>query len=244
MLSIAVLTCPARQGSYVAQTIRQIVSEGGRDLVRRLYVDGSESDVVTLARSLEPELRTGWSLERLGEGLGSTEAMRRVLVRSAESGGDLLFFEDDLLLARNAVARMAAQSVPADAGIVTFFDMKEVPPGSVRGLYRTRADGRDGSGFWGAQCLKFPEETVRWLADQDWSRVATGNSRMASDISMGRLLATRGERDRLAVHIPCLVEHVGSTSACFPGLSLSPRWRRASNFPGARFDALSLPAMG
>lgn len=241
-ISIAVLTCE-RAGFYVGETIHQIAREGGASLPRRLYLDGSEEFAKALACRLRPYGGDSWELVRLGEGLGSSEAMRRLVVHAAQEGRDLLFFEDDLLLCRNAVSRMIAQHVPDDVGIVTFFDMKEIKPGSAPGLYRRPADGGGGKGFWGAQCLKFSSESLIWLAEHDWMVESRGDSRMASDILMGRVMAKHPERRKLAVHIPCLVEHVGHSSACFPGLSLSPRWRRATNFMGRHFDAMSLGNM-
>jgi len=241
-ISIAVLTCQ-RPGFYVGETIRQIVKEGGARLPRRIYLDGTMDFSDALTRRLRPYGGDEWEVVRLGEGLGSSEAMRRLVVHSAQEGRTLLFFEDDLLLCKNAVSRMIAQHVPDDVGVVTFFDMKEVKPDSMPGLYRRPADGTDGRGFWGAQCLKFAPETLTWLAQHDWMAESRGDSRMASDILMGRVIVKHPRRNRLAVHVPCLVEHVGQTSACFPGLSLLPHWRRATNFMGNSFDAMSLGPM-
>ena len=241
--TIAVLTCDRPNGFYLPDTVRQIDREGGAELERKIYVDGTAEFVERLKRRLRAGGAQGWKFMRLGENLGSTEAMRRLVVESANSERDLLFFEDDLQLCRNAVRRMAAQRVPDDAGVVTFFDMKEVAPGAAPGLYRRPADGHHGSGFWGAQCLRISREALAYLAGRNWLEESRGDSRMASDILMGRHLAKHARRRHLAVHIPNLVEHVGHASACFPGLSLSPRWRRATNFPGRGFDALSLKTM-
>ncbi|MEN9306481.1 MAG: hypothetical protein RL173_413 [Fibrobacterota bacterium] len=241
--SIAVLTCDRPNGFYVIETLRQIDKEGGAGLDRRLYVDGSVEFLERLEHRLRDGGTKGWSIVHLGENLGSTEAMRRLVVASAALGGDLLFFEDDLLLCRNAVKRMIAQRVPDDVGIVTFFDMKEVAPGAAPGLYRRPADGHHGSGFWGAQCLKFCPDTLNHLEQSKWNNEGRDGSRMASDLLIGRIMSKHPRRMHLAVHIPNLVEHVGHASACFPGLALSSRWRRASNFAGQGFDALTLKPM-
>lgn len=242
--SIAVLTCDRPNGFYVIETLRQIDKEGGAGLDRRLYVDGSVEFLERLEHRLRDGGTKGWSIVHLGENLGSTEAMRRLVVASAALGGDLLFFEDDLLLCRNAVKRMIAQRVPDDVGIVTFFDMKEVAPGAAPGLYRRPADGHHGSGFWGAQCLRIHRESLAYLADRNWLERGQGDPRMSSDLIMGRLLASHPFRKHLAIHIPNLVEHVGKSSACFNGLTLGPRWRRASNFIGTEQDAAPLPVFG
>jgi len=241
--TIAVLTCDRPRGFYVGETIAQIDRQGGKPLLRRLYVDGTESFVETLESRLRPYGIEGWEIVRLGEGLGSTEAMRRLIVKSSEEARDLLFFEDDLLLCRNAVKRMISQQVPDDAGIVTFFDMKEVSPGAAPGIYRRPTNGRDGKGFWGAQCLRIHKDSLVWMANRNWADSWEAGTRMASDILMGRHMEVHPTRNSLGVHIPNLIEHVGHASACFPGLSLSPRWRQASNFRGREFDAMSLAAM-
>lgn len=241
--SIAVLTCDRPNGFYVIETLRQIDKEGGAGLDRRLFVDGSEEFAKSLKQRMGALSIKGWEIVALGQNLGSTEAMRRLVVASTALGGDLLFFEDDLLLCRNAVKRMIAQQVPDDVGIVTFFDMKEVAPGAAPGLYRRPADGHHGSGFWGAQCLRIHSESLAYLADKNWLDDSLGDGRMASDILLGRIMARHPARNRLVVHVPNLVEHVGNASACFPGLSLSPRWRRATNFYGRSFDAMTLQEM-
>ena len=90
-----------------------------------------------------------------------------------------------------------------------------------------------------AQCFRVPNEVLRWLARQDWCSTIHWNARMASDIILGELLNTHPDRPNVAFHIPCLVEHVGNVSACFPTRPLG-RSLKATNFAGADFDALSL----
>jgi hypothetical protein len=58
---------------------------------------------------------------------------------------------------------------------------------------------------------------------------------------IGELVAMHPTRKAIGIHCPCLVEHVGEQSACAPANSLT-RSRRATNFPGVDFDALTLPA--
>jgi hypothetical protein len=240
---IAILTCDRPSGFYLGETVRQIQKEGGCDFRRSIYVDGTEQFVDSLQSRLRPYGINDWEIIQLGERLGSTEAMRRVIAQLAKLNSDLLFFEDDLILCRNAVRRMACQQVPDDVGIVTFFDMKEVTPGAAPGLHRRPPNGKNGNGFWGAQCLRIHHEFIQWMAHKNWNDSKGDGDHMASDILMGRLMAEHPKRNNLAVHIPNLVEHAGHASACFPGLSLSPRWRRASNFLGREFDAMSLASM-
>jgi len=241
--AIAVLTCERTAGNYLSDTLRQIGQQGGGQLERRVFVDGPPEVAVGVQRRLAASGGLGgWTITSLGERLGSTEATRRVFVEIASTGQDLLFFEDDLRLCKNAVTRMVELEIPDAVSMVSFFDMKEVRPGSAIGLYRRPPVGRDRRGLWGNQCFRIPSDVLLWLCERSWLSTSHGASRMASDVVLGELLARHPTRPRIAYHIPCLVEHVGHGSACFPGLDLTS-WRRATNFPGAEFNALSLPTM-
>ena len=236
---IAVLTCERPDAEYLKETLRQIDREGGSTCERRLYVDGGPTVVEKTARLLRAGDFGAWRLSSVGERVGSTEATRRVLADVAKLGADVLFFEDDLLLCRRAVTRMIQFAVPAQVSLLSFFDMKEVTAGSPFELHVRPALGADGRGFWGNQCFRLPADVLLWLAHQDWSSTIHWNARMASDIVLGELLNRNADRPHVAYHIPCLVEHVGSVSACFPTRPLG-RSLQATNFPGADFDALSL----
>ncbi len=241
---IAILTCDRSKGFYLPQTAKQIDAQGGRQLTRRVYVDGEQDEARRISRRLRQSgVPSAWDVIPLGPRAGSTEAMRRLLVHASETSADLLFFEDDLAFCRNAVTHMVQQKIPPSVGILSFFDMKEVNKGAAPGLYRRPPTGGDGMGLWGAQALKFPAEVVAWLATEDWYQLRFGTTRMASDQYMGALVARHEKRNRMAVHIPNLVQHIGHSSACFPGLGLKT-WRRATNFAGREFDALALPEMG
>jgi hypothetical protein len=241
---ITVLTCQRSAGNYLGATLRQIDRQGGAGLERRVFVDGPPEVALEVRRRLRAARALGdWTVTSFGTRLGSTEATRRVLAAADRERRGILFFEDDLLLCRHAVTRMVDLAIPDDVSLISFFDMKEVRPGAAPGLYRRPPTGRDGRGLWGNQCFRVPPEVLSWLLDQDWRSTSHGASRMASDVVMGELLARHPTRPRVAFHIPCLVEHIGHGSACFPGLELA-RWRRATNFAGAEVDALKLPAVG
>jgi hypothetical protein len=83
---------------------------------------------------------------------------------------------------------------------------------------------------------------VRWLSERDWLRATCRPTKMASDLVLGVLITQHVRRNRVAVHIPCLVQHVGHISACFPGVPITRR-RMTMNFPGAEFDATGLPTL-
>jgi hypothetical protein len=239
---IVVLTCERpKSGWFLENTVRAIDREGGRDLARMIVVDGDQTTYEKIsARLVASGAGAGWQMVPLGQRTGSTLAMNHALVRAAQEARDVLFFEDDVYLCRNAVRRMRQVTVPDRCGCLTFFDMKEVPRDSPAGLYRRMPRQIRDWSFWGCQALKLPADMVRWLADRNWGACRVGGTRMASDTVLGRLIVEHPDRNEVAVHIPCLVQHVGHLSACFPGLPLTAK-RTASNFAGAEFDATSLP---
>lgn len=241
--SIAVLTCDRPGAFYLGDTIRQIDSEGGAPLDRRLYVDGSEGFAKRLEEWLYDNRRIGWSVIRLGEKLGSSEAMRRLLRMETVHGTDLLFFEDDLELCKNTVHRMVHQSVPSDTWLISFFDAKEVTDGAPIGIHRRPPNGHDRLGFRCSQALKFKAAAIRILAEADWNVYDIHRMKMGSDHLIGEILASHPTTSRIGIHIPSLVQHVGRHSACFKGMDLTDPLRTTQHYPGREFDALTLPDM-
>lgn len=228
--ALGVLTCPRRSGAdYLVSTVRQIDAEGGLALPSRtVYVDGDAAFVAGIKAKLAA--LEGWTVVPLGAQLGGVEALRRTLAHAAAAGGDLLMFEDDLELARGAVTTMVSTPVPPEAGMLSFFDMKEFPPGTAPGIYTITPSAR-GTGLWGNQALRFDAEMLAWLATQDWAAAARGpdRHRFAQDLVLGDLVARHPTRNRVAFHLPCLVEHVGEASSYSPwGLE----GRRATNYAG------------
>lgn len=241
---VVVLTSERPGGASFVQNVAQAVDrEGGARLPRFVFVDGDERVRARTEQKLCECGSTDWQVVGHGACRGSTLGMQDALVAAARHRRDVLFFEDDVLLCKGAVARMAAVPVPEDCGCVTFFDMKDVPQGTLPGLYRYAPRDVRGWEFWGCQSLLFPADMVDWLAGQAWSSVTARPVKMGSDVALGILVACHPRRNRIAVHIPSLVQHVGGVSACFPGLPLTER-RTTRHFRGADFDAGSLPRFG
>jgi hypothetical protein len=239
---VVVLACEREGNSYVEQTAAQIDEEGGVGLPRMVMVDGAADFAASVEARLARVGCTGWEVVSLGARRGSTLGMAAALKAAAPQKRDVLFFEDDVELCRRAVERMVAVRVPDASAFVTFFDMKEVEPGTAAGLYvRPRRGTENEWLFWGCQAMRFPAEMVQWLGDCNWLGTRVGPGHMASDLIVGELIGWHIRRRRMAVHVPCLVEHVGAVSGCAPGLTLTPK-RLATNYPGKEFDAMTLPA--
>jgi hypothetical protein len=140
-------------------------------------------------------------------------------------GEDLVCFEDDVVLCRNAARYAERLIVPDDVAFVSLYapwgDLT-MPPG----LWRARCHS-----FAGAQFLKISHLTCLILVS------ARGEMEAALDLGgsddMLKLLGKR--RDWLyAAHYPGLAQHVGMVSSLGNG-DKTPRVSRA--YPGDPFDA-------
>lgn len=246
-VSIGILTCRRRSGAvYLFDTIAAIDREGGAGVeTKTIFVDGDTGFDLEIA----PRVPAGWSVVPLGrtEFSCGAAAYKGALAQLARARQDVLMFEDDVALCRRAVERMIATEVPSNAGLVSFFDMKEYPPGSPTGLFCIRPSvdpkhcidkpaAADYLGLWGSQCYRFPIDVVEWLVAQDWTKARLWPH--GQDLVVGNLLEQHPSRSLVAFHIPCIVEHVGLVSAYSPfGLA----GRTATNFIGREADAMALP---
>ncbi len=214
-----------------------------------LTVPGREHDCVTpivQALSGRPGFRPAMVFEDR-DGEGAAESTRKALIRAGETGGHVLFLEDDLVMDEDAPARIAAASFPDGVGIISFCDMREVPEFSPAGLYRFSALGSDGRGWWGNQALLIHSDIVGMCSRVDWfapeveqalgirvHKLTYGDDgRNCSDIRLSLLVDMHGnDRREYAVSVPSVFEHVGRASMCFPGRTIGERETR--NWIGAR----------
>lgn len=146
---------------------------------------------------------------------------KRVL-DSFAPGVPAIFLEDDVAPCRNAVRRMLELEDPADAGVVSFHDLRNEWPRP--GLFQAPED-RD---LWGAQALKFPARVVAQLQEL----AARGTELRHWDIWIGRAVRELGLR--VYHYSPSLVQHVGMSSMFAPTCERP----QAANYPGDDFDAL------
>lgn len=173
--------------------------------------------------------------------LGAAESTRRAIIQAGESGGHVLFLEDDLLMDEEAPARIVATPFPETVGVISFCDMREIPEYAPAGLYPRSPLGSDGRGWWGNQALLIHRDIVEICRSRDWfspdieealgvriHKLANGDGgRNCSDIRLALLVATYGgQRSGYAVSVPSLFRHVGQVSICFPGRDLGERQTR------------------
>lgn len=226
---IVVSTCEGGR-PYLWDTLESLERAGALEYERRLLIDdfGFSAErpgwPIVFTRpepTSEPSSRHNlWGAFRLALEKGATR---------------LLFFEDDVLACKNAVHRMATVPIAADVAMVNFHDVKEVSPGSAPGLYRRHVRGRDSHGIWGIQALVLPRRTLEYLVTCDPFGVRVTSKQHHGDRTLEHYLSL-SSTPSYAVHIPCLVKHVGEISVAHPGKSLTKR--QTSNWPGVDYDAM------
>lgn len=222
-----VLTCPKR-GQYLAQTIASL-ERGGADAVdeRVIFVDGPADHI---DGGCFPE----WDVVSVSPGAprGARLAMTEVMRLAWHAGVELLcYFEDDVQICRNAIPAMLEIGVPEPLGLVSYCDLYWHPvkpleltvfPGCPRDY--PVADG----GFVGCQALAIPRRTldtfVTWTVPS-WLERDPNNC----DGTIGCIASQYGILDSLA-------NHVGQTSAIFPGRTYQ-NFRAVRGWRGEDFDA-------
>ena len=238
---VVVLTTP-RGKTYLQDTIASLNAGGardvgfGRDALRVLH-DGLPAGHTLLPIPPDSE---GWSHELLSEvPSGNLRAFMRVFelfLEHDEHASHLLFFEDDIVVCKNALATMLQIGVPADCAFTSFFDMKEAHPLLSAGLYRVSTMGQDGRGYWGSQALLWPRRSIEFLVSRKDKILASGNLHSSDCLFGAHLLYSPWIQYALCV--PNLVEHVGDVSAIW---SWVPKVnRKSTSFRGQTFDAQTL----
>lgn len=235
--TIVVLTSP-RSKSYLLDTLASLNRAGAATVRARFVAIDGTLPIGTLAAITALNWRT---LPLSDTPAGNLAAFFRVLEYGTThfTNDQLLFFEDDVVLCKNAIARMLETGVPDACAFTSFFDMKEMDTARFldQGLYRVSAMGVDGRGYWGSQALLWPRRTMAWLCDRK-AAIFKGESKHSSDCIFGSHLLY-SPWPEYALHVPNLVEHVGDVSAIW---SWVPKVnRQATSFLGEDFDAASLP---
>jgi hypothetical protein len=138
---------------------------------------------------------------------------------AAAGGDDVLFFEDDVVTARNFIAYAARWAAPH---VTSFFHCGRLQLGRPVSPV----------GFSFAQAVKLPRQVVAkmLLAPR---RVHGGGH----DDEIGHALDALNEQ---VIYHPSLVQHVGADSLCW-GPRRALRGRVAADFVGEAFDCSALP---
>jgi hypothetical protein len=179
--TILAITTTERVGvDYLSETIRQIESTGG-DLIPKedkiLYCDGPVSK--------KPDV---WTCVESPVAQGSRDAFWNCVRIAHERGADLLGFEDDILLCKNAITAMMQCQVPDDVAFLTFFDNVS-EAGHPAGLHTYPLDGE--LQFWGVQAVKIPYRSLEYLLRTDMEVITprTKGRRSGRDYAIQQFLA-------------------------------------------------------
>lgn len=148
-----------------------------------------------------PFLAHGWDVESLTAGepsRGTRASIREILRRAAGADAPyLLYFEDDVRLARNGVTAMAAFEGPSWAEFLSFLAMNPGTP-STPGVHRFT-----GPMFWGTQAIKVPLRSLLLFEGPDDTPAGYPH---ACDVWLGQRLVP-------GIVIPSIVRHIGAVSS-------------------------------
>ena len=221
---IAVLTTPARP-EYLAETIASLEQAGAdAHALRVIFVDGDGGKMENLP------FFSGWLTESLGpEPMGTRAALAGVLHAAARFSEDLLFFEDDVRAAPNAVRALELVEVPDDCGFLVACDIAQ-HGADVPMIVRRPGEGPR---RWGSQAMKIPARSIAYMAARE---LAGTNWPHAADIALGRSLAAPpAPWPVYGVIAPSLFDHVGEHSIVTPEKTVGKEPGRAClNFIGER----------
>lgn len=238
-------TSPRRDKiSYLSETLSKLDSEGANEWGEKVVLSDG------------PLTNCDWPhIARPGPS-GTRIAFWRLLSHAHASGAErVLFLEDDVLPCRNALRFIRTFEIPNDLAFVSFFEMKEELKPTSGGLtripcYGLQADSIHTEGlpfrqftrfYCGNQCLLMPRRTIDHLVKCDpFDPQLPADPYMYSSYSSDGVMGWHLSRSCWPAYgamYPCLVEHIGEVSTW---TEENLDGRRAQNFSGGDFDALSL----
>ncbi len=238
---LTVLHNPARP-EYLQRTLLELDSAGAAELAgkgelfRWIAVDG-DPDIVNAP--------PGWAKGSVGAGIGTRRALQRVLQAARDGGAPhCLYFEDDVVAAKNAVLALQLIPVHPRAGYLVASNMTRGAvqtrhPAPRLALAQSDTDVLPG-GFWGTQSLKIPRRTIEHLAQL---QIPTSDPRNSGDVWLGQNAASRAAPwPHFEMVCPSIFQHVGVRSLAWPGKQIGPDLRTAPDFD-PWFDALKISGL-
>lgn len=212
---LAVSTCPRPQeATYVEATLVSIDAAGADLCDQKIIVSDGPFD----RNKLPPPGGKPWDVIEYAGPSGSSVAMWRIFEEAIKLGADqLIFAEDDIIMAKNAIARILQVGIPDDLLFVTYFDPDRFRPKAAPGLYRfpTRV-------YMCNQCFMIPRRSMEYLLQKG----------IGDTVSSDTSIVIQGGRSPwpwYGSHCPCLVEHVGAISQATKHAVLR-KGRVATNF--------------
>jgi hypothetical protein len=231
--ALIAVTTTARPGvDYLPATIASLEANGALEArYRFIHSDGP----------LEGRERFGnWNVTFTENIVGSRRSFWNTIQLANNLGVELLGFEDDIAVCKNAVTKMLALEVPSELAWVSFFDnMVEEAQGP--GIKICSLGERL---FWGVQAVKIPKWSFPDLLKDgvDLSKIPEGYLG-GRDYAMQKHMYD-SNWPMYGSFFPNLVQHVGDVSV-LNGMRArmydAMKKRRISyNYPGDDFDALTV----
>jgi hypothetical protein len=218
--------------SYFNETIKRIDATGGAGLPKEdklIYCDGPFEGVA-------PE---GWTVRSTAESTGTLPGLEAVVKLARERQQDLAFFEDDIVLSKNAVKKIVEYEVPADLAFVSFFDFY-TPAGAKAGL-EERAVPDKGVIQSGVQAIKIPLRSLALMwPDKQHAEIVVSHE--PGEKQFGRLFALRYyfKGLRFGMLLPHIVQHIGEVTAVHITRARPAGDRKSANYAGDECDAMAL----
>jgi hypothetical protein len=227
------ITTTRRQGAdYLPGVIKSLEENGALAVPeehRLVHSDGS----------LDGEY-PGWQVIETPSLLGSRGSFWNVLRIANEKNLDLLAFEDDIEICKNAVTKMLEVEVLPMLAWVTFFDnvtTNQVQPGlQIRSLFEEP--------FWGVQAVKIPKWSYPYLLRTDIPVIGIPDGYMGGRDGVMQVYMQQSPFPMYGAFFPNLVQHIGKVSVLngpraqkYAALGLE---RISFNYPGNMFDALTI----
>jgi len=246
MKTLLILTCARRAApdpwAYIKEMIPQIEAEKA-PIRHGIVCDGRyegprppgwlvfEYDRAGAPPEADPPQAPGFTTQTKGL-KGNKLPYWFLLEKGLQLGDELIALEDDLILSKNAVRRMASFLMPPELAWVQFFSPRVLAElDAYPGLWRPPL-----SSSLFLQAAKYSpwglERLCRWKnEDNDFVMFAESDTSLA--------LAARKLELMYGAHCPDLVQHRGEISEASPSDTLDP-WRVSRCWGGPNFDALSL----
>lgn len=217
---LTVLSDPIRRPQYWRDTMLSIDVNGGDRFHKHLFVPPK---VFTGYLASPISFPGGWAIHSLPENrLGSTFALLNWILDDVTSVSDtpyILYCEDDIEFARNALHAIDQIEVPSDCGLLSFCNLREsiVTDDSwierFPGRFDLRYPESNPYKLWGSQCLKIPArsfDTWRKRPPIQWY----DNS---ADVYLGSVLCgDQSPTPMYGQYVPSLVRHTGTVSLVHP----------------------------
>ncbi len=228
---VAVLTYPSKRDRFIDKTLADLDREGAAGVRKMVFCDGP---------AVRPDGRPfecPWPITVFPKQSGTCAALWQVFRETLKTDAEqLLFFEDDVYPAVDAVTKALAEPVPDDCAFVSFFTYREVQKRAPDGRYKIPVHGTDGRGLWGSQALLLPRRALEFVTQKEpreWGDPFRGRPNHGDSMLSWVMWKFSKWPYHLQVH-PSLFEHEGAGAEASSLKQGHSPAGRATRFAGGR----------